>query len=165
MGNLLHRENESCQWLRNALDQLATRGETTVEDCLDELPGAHREHAMACVGCRELVEEFVEVRRALAPMAATLPEPGPWFLVQVMSAIASKEQEVRDGVWLSVRRLAPRLVAVSTFLLLIGGSWALEQRRYESRQAEKRTGDYVFDASASSSWTDDGISAGYEVRP
>jgi len=84
-----------------------------------------------------------------------------------MAAINAREQEeeARDGVWISVRRLAPRLVALSALLLVLGGSWALQLRKTEGMNVERRGGDMVFDSSATPTWYDDGLGTTSEVRP
>ena len=93
--------------------------------------------------------------------------PGPWFATRAMAAINAREQEeeARDGVWISVRRLAPRLVALSALLLVLGGSWALQLRKTEGMNVERRGGDMVFDSSATPTWYDDGLGTTSEVRP
>ena len=65
-------------------------------------------------------------------MKESLPEAGPWFTTRVMQAIAAQEEEIEErqnGFWTSVRRLAPRLVAFATLLLMLGGTWAFQERR------------------------------------
>jgi hypothetical protein len=169
MRNLLNHEEENCRRLRDALEELPAAGdaEVSVEDCLGELSEAGRAHVLSCGACREALEEFVETRVALRPVAVLKPEAGPWFTARVMSAIAAKEKEedAADGVWFNVRKFAPRLAAVSVLLLVIGGTWAVQLRQADAQQATKRSGDYVFDASASPVWSDDGIASGFEVRP
>jgi len=69
-------------------------------------------------------------------------------------------------VWINVRRLAPRLVAFSTLLLVLGGGWALQQRSTDRASTDRRgTGDIVFDSSVAPASYDDGLSAVSEVRP
>jgi len=108
---------------------------------------------------------FAETRNALVGM--TVQEAGPWFTVRVMAAIGAREreEEARDGVWISVRRLAPLLVALSALLLVLGGSWALQLRKSEGINAERRSGDMVFDSSIAPTWYDDGLETTVEVRP
>jgi hypothetical protein len=50
-----------------------------------------------------------------------------------MAAIAGRESEMdlSDAVWVSVRRLAPRLVAVCALLLLLASTWTYQLRRVE----------------------------------
>jgi hypothetical protein len=167
MGNLLNRDEENCRRLLDALEELPPSGNTrkSAEEWRAELPEAEDVHADRCETCRTALEEFAETRNALAGI--TVHEPGPWFTVRVMAAIASREreEEARDGVWISVRRLAPRLVALSALLLLLGGSWALELRKTDGLNAERRGGDIVFDSSAAPTWYDDGLGTTSEVRP
>ena len=161
MGNLFQRESEECRKFRDALDELPLEGNArSLEEWREELPDEEAAHERACTACQAALEQFAETRDALAGMAT--PEAGPWFTARVMAAIAAKEKE--DGVWISVRRLAPRLVAVSALLLVVGGSWALEQRSRESI-AERRSGDVVFDSPGSATWYDDGLGTMNEVRP
>jgi predicted anti-sigma-YlaC factor YlaD len=165
MGNLLNREEENCRRFLDALEELPASGNTrmSAEEWRAELPEAEEEHAGNCEACRTALEEFAETRNALA--GVTVQEAGPWFTARVMAAINAQEEEARDGVWISVRRLAPRLVALSTLLLVLGGSWALELRKTEGMNAERRGGDMVFDSSTAPTWYDDGLGAKSEVRP
>jgi len=168
MGNLLNRDEVNCRRFLDALEELPLSGNTrkSAEEWRAELPEAEEEHAGSCEVCRTALEEFAETRNALAGM--TVPKAGPWFAARVMAAITAREREVeeaRDGVWISVRRLAPRLVALSALLLVLGGSWALELRKTEGLKAERRGGDMVFDSSVSPTWYDDGLGATSEVRP
>jgi len=165
MGNLLNREEENCRRFLDALEELPASGNTrmSAEEWRAELPEAEEEHAGNCEACRTALEEFAETRNALA--GVTVQEAGPWFTARVMAAINAQEEEARDGVWISVRRLAPRLVAVAALLLVLGGSWALEQRKSEGMNAERRGGDLVFDSSVAPTWYDDGLGTMSEGRP
>ncbi len=167
MGNLLNRDKENCRSFLDALEELPVSSNTrkSAEEWRAELPEAEEVHAGSCEACRTALEEFAETRNALAGI--TVQEPGPWFTARVMAAITAKEKEVeaRDGVWLNVRRLAPRLVALAALLLVLGGSWALEQRKTERTNAERRGSDLVFDSSVAPTWYDDGLGMTSEVRP
>ena len=169
MGNLFNRESRDCQSFRDALEAMPVSSELhlSVENLLEELPEEMKAHGVRCEACRATLEEFVETRNALAGMSMNTPQAGPWFTARVMSAIAAKEREdeARDGVWISVRRLAPRLVAVSALLLVLGGSWALEQSQRNLPTADRRGGDLVFDSSAVPPSYDDGLGTINEVRP
>jgi len=165
MGNLFQRESESCRSFQDALDELPLKGDArmSAEEWLSELPAEDAAHAGNCEACREALEEFAETRDALAGMKS--PEAGPWFTARVMAAIAAREREEEiDGVWISVRRLAPRLVLVSALLLVVGGSWAVQQTRRDVATAEGRNAELVYDSAAAVSY-DDGMGPLSEVRP
>jgi predicted anti-sigma-YlaC factor YlaD len=165
MGNLLKRDEENCRRFLDALEELPPCGNTRkgAEEWRAELSEAEEEHAGRCEACRTALEEFTETRNMLAGVAVQVP--GPWFTARVMAAINAREEEARDGVWISVRRLAPRLVALSALLLVVGGSWALELRKTDRLNAERRGGDMVFDSSTAPTWYDDGLGMTIEVRP
>ncbi len=166
MGNLVNREHEVCERFRDALDALPVGGNVlrSLDDWCAELREAEAQHLDNCANCRTALEEFAETRAALAGMSVV--EPGPWFTARVMAAIATKEreEEIGDGVWVYVRRLAPRMVALSTLLLILGGSWAVQERNQELASGSGNVGDMVFDSSAPT-WYDDGLGAIIEVRP
>ena len=167
MGNPLNRDEQNCRRFLDALEKLPLSGglRKSVEEWRAELPETEEVHAGGCEACRTALEEFAETRNALAE--AAVQKPGPWFATRVMAAINAREQEeeARDGVWISVRRLAPRMVALSALLLVLGGSWALEQRKTEGMNAERRSGDMVFDSSVAPTWYDEGLGTTSEVRP
>ena len=167
MGNPLNRDELNCRRFLDALEELPLSGglRKSAEEWRAELREAEDVHARGCEACRTALEEFAETRNALAE--ATVQQPGPWFATRVMAAISAREQEeeARDGVWISVRRLAPKLVALSALLLVLGGSWALELRKSEGMNAERRSGDMVFDSSVAPTWYDDGLGTTSEVRP
>ena len=167
MGNLVNHEAENCRRFLDALEELPLSGGTrkSAEEWRAELPEAAEQHLGGCESCRTALEEFAETRNSLAGVA--VQEAGPWFTARVMAAINAREQEVeaRDGVWISVRRLAPRLVALSALLLVLGGSWALELRKTDGLNADRRVGDLVFDSSVAPVSYDDGLGMTSEVRP
>ncbi|HWY06151.1 MAG TPA: hypothetical protein VNY24_04780 [Candidatus Acidoferrales bacterium] len=163
----MNRDEVNCRRFLDALEELPASGNTrmSAEEWRAELPGAEKEHAGSCEACRTALEEFAETRNALAGI--TVPKAGPWFTTRVMAAIGAREreEEARDGVWISVRKLAPRLVALSALLLLLGGSWALELRKTEGMNADRRGGDMLFDSSSAPTSYDDGLGMTSEVRP
>ena len=126
---------------------------------LELINGVTRGHAEVCADCKAAVEAMSVTRRELARLSEAAVEPGPWFTTRVMAAIRAKESEIeekKNGVWVSVRRLAPRLVAFCTLLLVLGGTWALEVRKAEeARQAEMRPVESLFDATATTPLNDD----------
>jgi len=167
MGDLMHRENADCRKLLDALEALPVDGgiRLSAEEWRVELPAEEAAHAAGCEACRTALEEFAETRNSLAGIE--VQEAGPWFTARVMAAIAAKEREdeIQDSVWIYVRRLAPRLVAFSALLLVVGGGWALQQRNTDLARTEHHGGDMVFDSSTAPTWYDDGLGAMNEVRP
>jgi predicted anti-sigma-YlaC factor YlaD len=141
MGNLLNRDELNCRRFLDALEELPNDGNTwkSAEEWRAELPAAEEEHVGRCEACRTALEEFAETRNALAEME--VQKPGPWFATRVMAAIGAREaeEEARDGVWISVRRLAPRLVALSALLLVLGAGVA-KSGWAERRAARRRYG-------------------------
>ena len=167
MGNLRNENQVNCRRFLDALEELPISGDKRMnaEEWRAELPEAEEEHAGHCEACRAALEEFAETRNALAGI--TVQAAGPWFVARVMAAINAREreEEARDGVWISVRRLAPRLVALGALLLVLGGSWALELRKTEGMNADRRGGDMLFDSSSAPTSYDDGLGMTSEVRP
>ena len=161
-----------CEAFLEALEATSPDKET------EALPGvllglmneAKRGHAEVCADCRAAVEAMSVTRRELARLSGAALEPGAWFTTRVMGAIRAKESEIeekKNGVWVSVRRLAPRLVALCTLLLVIGGTWALEVRKAEeARQAEMRPVESLFETTASTPLNDDVLAVSHqEPRP
>ena len=151
----------NCERLLNELEELQTDGPgvATAAELLTRIPASARGHAARCGSCEEALQDFAETRRELARMREGLPEPGPWFTARVMGAIQARENEIeekKNGVWNSVRGLAPRLVAFWTLLLVLGGTWALELRRAEqAKRAEMRSLEGLFESTLSTPLNDD----------
>ena len=147
---------------------------TSPEKGTEALPGVllglmnepKRGHAEVCADCRAAVEAMSVTRRELARLSEAGLEPGPWFTARVMGAIRAKESEIeekKNGVWVSVRRLAPRLVALCTLLLVLGGTWALEVRKAEeARQAEMRPVESLFESTATTPLNDDVLAVSHQ---
>jgi hypothetical protein len=144
-------------------------GKPTAGDWRELLPQEAGEHAATCPNCDAALEDLAETREALAGMAESLPEPGPWFVGRVMAKIRAQEREVEEqanGVWISVMRLAPRLAAFAAVLLVLGGTWALELRRAEqSRQQQPRpAAEGLFEAAPNTPLNDDIIASMHEEQ-
>ena len=144
-------------------------GRPTGRDWRELLPQKAREHAATCANCEEALEDFAETREALAGMAESLPEPGPWFVARVMAKIGAQERELEEqanGVWISVMRLAPRLAAFAAVLLVLGGTWALELRRAEQsrRQQTRPAAEGLFEAAPNTPLNDDIIANTHEEQ-
>jgi hypothetical protein len=157
----------SCERFLNELEELEVGGPgaATAKELLTRMPGAVREHAAQCTSCEEALQDFAVTRRELIAMREGLPEGGPWFAARVMAAIRTKEAEIeekREGVWVNVRRLAPRLVAFAAVLLVLGGTWAFEVHRAEpSRGPEIGPVESLFEAAPSAPLNDDIVASTY----
>ena len=125
-----NREVRGCQEFREELEALPLKN---TESVLDGLSPASLAHASGCAECREAAEDLALTRAAVQPLGELSPEPGPWFATRVMAAIAGRESELdlSDALWASIRRLAPRLVAVCALLLLLASTWTYQLRRVE----------------------------------
>jgi hypothetical protein len=133
MLSLRKKESSGCQKFREELEATPlgeSRG-NELRVVLGQMSPVSREHASACAECCDAVEGLALTRSALRPLGEVSAEPGPWFSARVMAAIAGRqaEMDLRDGVWISVRRLAPRLVAVSALLLVLASTWTYQLRR------------------------------------
>ena len=156
----------NCEEFREELERLplGMTGEATAEGWGNLLPEASQAHAAKCAECQAALADFAETRAALSGMKASLPEPGPWFSARVMAQIRAQEEQV-NGVWVNVRRLAPRLAAFAAVLLVLGGTWAMELRRAEqSRQQEVRPAEGLFETAPSAPLNDDIVASTYEER-
>jgi hypothetical protein len=125
-----NREVRGCQEFREELEALPLKN---TESVLDGLSPVSLEHASGCAECRDAAEDLALTRAALRPLGELSPEARPWFATRVMAAIAGRESELdlSDAVWVSIRRLAPRLVAVCALLLLLASTWTYQLRRVE----------------------------------
>jgi len=134
MTNELEMKNGECRHFLEELEGLAASdaGEATAPTVLAQMSSEARGHTAVCMECGRAVEDLVETRRALQPMSTRVAEPGPWFTARVMAAIRGKENELEErsnGVWLGVRRLAPRLVAMCGVVLVVVTMWAHQVRQ------------------------------------
>lgn len=160
----------NCEEFLEKLEELpvAAPGAGSAAEWLAVLPEAARGHAAKCASCEGAWQDFVETRSALAGLREMLPEPGPWFAARVMATIRAKENEIEErtnGVWISVRRLAPRVAALAAVLLVLTGTWALELRRVENaRQREMRPVEGLFEGTPSTPVNDDIVASMYEGR-
>lgn len=160
----------NCEWLRNELEALPATGPrgATQEEFRNALAVEAHEHLSQCAECEAALEDFALARRALQRMRSTLDEPGPWFTRRVMNAIAAEEvelEETQNGFWISVRRLAPRIVAFATLLLMLGGTWMFAQRHAaQTRGQELLPAEGLFELTPDPATNDDVIATYYEVQ-
>jgi len=155
-----NRESGGCQEFREELEALPLKEtvESALRMVLEEMSPASREHASGCADCREAADDVALTRRALRPLGEVPAEPGPWFATRVMAAIAGRESEIdlRDAVWASVRRLAPRLVAVCALLLVLGSTWMYQLSRiHVAGGPQVGSGDTVLEAGQAAPMNDD----------
>ena len=162
----LDSTTKDCEKTLDELERVSFEGEglVSVANVLEQVSAEARAHAARCVGCGEATEQFAEVSNLLRPLAQKQAEPGPWFVTRVMAAIEAREQEEeREGVWGNVRRLAPRLVAISTLLLVLGSTWAIRVRHSEMLQNKMEPyGEALFEPGAAAPFNDDVL---ISVRP
>jgi hypothetical protein len=146
MFELRKTKNEDCEQFLEELELLPAE-KITASECLKRMRLEAREHAQLCAGCDDAVRELVEARLALQPLVQDKTEPGPWFATRIKARIAAKEKEFeeRNGVWINVRRFAPRLVAVSTLLLMLGGTWALQLRQADHSVSKRPAAEGLFE--------------------
>ncbi len=152
MPNELEMKNSECGRFLEELEGVAASDakEVNAQTVVTQMSSQARGHAEVCAECRGAVEDLAETRRALLPMGTPVAEAGPWFAARVMAAIRAKENELDErsnGVWLGVRRLAPRLVALCTVVLLVGTTWAYQMRQQDlARQLQLQSGESVFES-------------------
>lgn len=170
MKELPKGERVNCEWFLNQLEGLSANAlrVTTAEVLLARLPEAARTHASRCAECTAALADFAETRQALSDVSESLPHAGPWFTRRVMQAIAAQEEEIEErqnGFWNSVRRLAPRLVAFASLLLVLGGTWAFQVRRAtRDKGPEMRPAEGIFETLPSTLANDDVIASVHEEQ-
>jgi hypothetical protein len=164
MFELRKTTNEDCEQFLEELELLPAE-RITASECLERMRLEAREHAQLCAGCDDAVRELVGTRLALQPLIQDKTEPGPWFATRVMATIAAKEKEFEEGnsVWINVRRLAPRLVVVSTLLLMLGGTWALQLRQADHSASQRPAAEGLFESFPAAPYNDDLMAGG--ARP
>jgi len=172
MFTLSAGKNHGCEQFLEELESfpVENQSELGAGEVLARLTEASRKHAPLCADCRQALTELLLARNAFLPMRANQPEAGPWFTARVMAAITAKEQEIeeKNGVWISVRRLAPRLVAFCALLLVVGSTWALQLRRAdEASQVNRQRLEGLFDTGSNTPAVDDATSilSSGEARP
>jgi hypothetical protein len=152
MSNELEIKKSECQRFLEELEGVAVSEakEVNAQTVVTQMSSQARGHAEVCAECRGAVEDLAETRRALLPMGTPVAEAGPWFAARVMAAIRAKENELDErsnGVWLGVRRLAPRLVALCTVVLLVGTTLAYQMRQQNlARQLQLQPAESVFES-------------------
>ncbi len=155
------RRIAECERFLESLEmvRLAGNGPNEKEELLMAMPTEVRRHVPGCGSCAEALEDFAETRNMLLSEAnrAAMVEPGPWFSTKVMNAIAAKEneEEEREGVWQSVRKLAPRLAAICALVLVLGGTWAVQTSRKMNAGPTMQAGEGLFEPTPTGRLDDD----------
>ncbi len=161
MANWEKGRFEKCERFREELEAVQFTGLERIarSELLIKLGTELRGHAETCGNCLDAADDLVETRNLLLAGngAERTAEPGPWFTSKVMNAIATKETEIEqsEGVWQSVRRLAPRLAAVCALILVLAGTWAIQVRRDSVARQMSAPGESLFETSPSSVLNDD----------
>jgi hypothetical protein len=157
----------SCEAFLEELERLPLESPEpqTTGDRRELLPQEARVHAMECAKCEAALEDFVESRQAWGTMEESAVAPSPWFVQRVMAKIQAQEEEQTNGVWVSVRRIAPRLAAFAAVLLVLGGTWVMELRRVaETRQQQMHAVEGLFEAGPNTPPNDDIVLSASEER-
>lgn len=162
-------EKINCEWLQNELEGLPPGNVGAASGLLAQLTEETRAHVALCAACQDTLQDFADTRQVLAAMGENLPQAGPWFTTRVMGAIAAQEKEAEErqnGFWYNVRRLAPRMVAFATLLLMLGGTWAFQERRAASRVQGAQMGpaESIFEAVPTTPPNDDIIATIHEDK-
>jgi len=152
---------EKCERFREELETVQLPGKERIDrkELLVKMVSEFGTHAQECRSCLDALDDLVVTRNLL--LAGTdermVAQPGPWFSSRVMKAIAAKENELEqsEGVWQSVRRLAPRLAAVSALVLVLAGTWAVEVRRNDLARQSATAGESLFEATPAAALNDD----------
>jgi|SRR5690242_1933700 hypothetical protein len=124
------KENDECKRFRDGLEDASAKLEEAVrvESLIALLPEEQRAHVAECPGCREAVNDLVQVKALFHGAASFAGEERPWFATRVMAAIASRERGLveRVSAWTEFPRFASRLAWVAAILLLAGTTWFYE---------------------------------------
>lgn len=148
MWNLLKKTGSECSSTQDALERAALRNSSahTIQELIEELPAARREHLGACGHCHKAAENLVAARRIFHGVASAAKPERPFFVSRVMAAIAAKERELMELVnpWSEVPRFATKLAWISAVLLLAGTTWFYE--KHASEPPRSSSGDATQDS-------------------
>jgi len=142
MGNPLNRDEQNCRRFLDALEELPL---AAVCRKAPRSGGRVARSGRRTCGAARLAgrrwRSFAETRNAMAVACGT----EAWTVVcdsrDGCNGAEAQEEEARDGVWISVRRLAPRLVALTRccWVLAEAGRCSCVRRKNE-RGAQRRHG-------------------------
>lgn len=131
MKFLLNKRAAECRDFQMGLDDAAgsAPGAQKLADLLAVVPGAMREHAVACADCRAAAESLLAARALMAEMPSRSAMGEPWFAPRVMAAIAARRAELgrATDTWTFLPKLAARLTWASTIALLLASGWLYQR--------------------------------------
>jgi hypothetical protein len=168
--NEMKKSKATCRSFQEEMEGLPAGEGTATKpgETLERMSPASREHGRECTKCEAALGDLLETRKALGAMAEPAPKVDAWFVTRVMAAISARERELelRNNVWISVLRLAPRMVALCMVVLMVGTTWAYQLRRAERAQREVMpTTETVFESGQASPLNDDVMLSPKEARP
>ena len=149
MWNLLKKGNEECERLRDSLEEsvMARSNRVSLEELMESLPLAQRDHIAACGGCREAAADVLAVREIFKGVAFRTEGARPWFAKRVMRAIAARERELVVSPWTAVPRFASRLAWITAVVILVCGTWLYEKPSTASgKQPSAAAPESIFEA-------------------
>jgi hypothetical protein len=131
MWNLLKKNDEECEKLRNLLEESAAArpDAARIEELSGGWSGAQRDHIAACERCQTTAQDILATREIFKGVGSATQMARPWFSTRVMAAIAARERELAEApsTWLAVPKFASRLALASAALLLLTSTWLYER--------------------------------------
>jgi hypothetical protein len=131
MFNLLKKNDERCIRMMDLLEESAAvrPAATGVEELCSDLSVAERAHIVSCPRCLEAAQDILATKEIFKNVASDATVARPWFATRVMSAIASRERELKEvaSTWMAVPKFASRVAFVSAALLLVASTWLYEK--------------------------------------
>jgi hypothetical protein len=131
MWDLLKKSSEDCAKFLIFLEGSAPgrTSATRLEEMLENLPLAQRQHIAVCGSCREAGEDYFATREIFKGVDSRAEAGGPRFPARVMKAIAARQRELANSLspWSVVPRFASRLTWAAALVLLVGSTWLYER--------------------------------------
>ncbi len=139
MWDLLKKGNEECGRLQDSLEEsvMTRSNRVSLEELMESLSLAQRDHIAACGGCREAAADVLAVREIFKGVAFRTEGARPWFAKRVMRAIAAR----------AVPRFASRLAWITAVVILVCGTWLYEKPSTASgKQPSAAAPESIFEA-------------------
>ena len=131
MKFLLNKRGAECRDFQMGLEDAAGSAPRAqkIAELLAVVPGAMREHVVACVDCRAAAESLLSARALMAEMSSRATMAGPWFAPRVMAVIAARKAELgrATDTWTFLPKLAARLTWASAVALLLASGWLYQR--------------------------------------